>query len=48
MPPDQDQRLAVGVGDQQWLGEQGAERCPALRPFLGWDHASALMMAPRP
>ena len=33
-------------GDQQWPGEQGAERGPALRLFLGRDHAAALMMAP--
>src|SRR5499427_8983104 len=38
VPPDQDQHLAVGVGDQQRLGKQGPERGPALRPFLGRDH----------
>ncbi len=33
VPPDEDQHLAVGVGDQQRLGEQGLERGPALGLF---------------
>src|SRR5262249_56264048 len=38
VPPNQDQCLAVGVGDQQRLGEQGPKCGPALRLFLGRDH----------
>ena len=38
IPPDQDERLAVGVGDQQRLGEQGTQRGPPLRLLLGLYH----------
>ena len=46
MPPDQDERLAVGVGDQQRLGEQGTQRGPALRLFLGRDHGALMEQGP--
>jgi hypothetical protein len=46
MPPDQDQRLAVGAGDQQRLGEQGAQRGPALRLFLGRDYDALMRQGP--
>ena len=38
MPPDQDESLPVGVGDQQRPGEQGAQRGPELRLLLGPYH----------
>ena len=38
--------VAVGVGDQQGLGQQGEQRGPALCPLLSRDHDT--LMAPGP
>src|SRR6202035_421142 len=45
VPPDQHERLGVVGGDEQRLGEQGAEGALALRLFLGGDHGTTSVIS---
>ena len=46
VPPDQDQRLAVGISNQQRPGQQSAQRGPALCLLLSRDHDTLAAQGP--